>query len=115
MLESGFGSVMVIQSEKAKVAGGGAAAESRPGAGTLSPQHRHYRDRRPAPAARRQGGGRRRRRSRRVGGGAFGNEEYWILESMQKAIEKFKNVPLNIKIVSYGRSNLNLKKYFEEI
>lgn len=50
-----------------------------------------------------------------VGGGVFGNEEYWILESMQKAIEKFKNVPLNIKIVSYGRSNLNLKKYFEEI
>ena len=30
-----------------------------------------------------------------VGGGVFGNEEYWILESMQKAIEKFKNVPLN--------------------
>lgn len=50
-----------------------------------------------------------------VGGGVFGNEEYWILESMQKAIEKFKNVSLNIKIVSYGRSNLNLKKYFEEI
>ena len=50
-----------------------------------------------------------------VGGGVLGNEEYWILESMQKAIEKFKNVPLNIKIVSYGRSNLNLKKYFEEI
>ena len=50
-----------------------------------------------------------------VGGGVFGNEEYWILESMQKAIEKFKNVPLNIKIVNYGRSNLNLKKYFEEI
>lgn len=50
-----------------------------------------------------------------VGGGVFGNEEYWILESMQKAIEKFKNVPLNIKIVSYGTPNLNLKKYFEEI
>ena len=50
-----------------------------------------------------------------VGGGVFGNEEYWILESMQKAIEKFKNVPLNIKIVNYGTPNLNLKKYFEEI
>jgi hypothetical protein len=50
-----------------------------------------------------------------VGGGAFGNEEYWILESMQKAIRKFKNVPLDIKIVSYGKSNLNLKRYIEEI
>lgn len=50
-----------------------------------------------------------------VGGGAFGNEEYWILESIQKAIRKFKNVPLNIKIVSYGKSNLNLKKYIDEI
>lgn len=50
-----------------------------------------------------------------VGGGVFGNEEYWILESMQKAIEKFKNLPLNVKIVSYGMPNLNLKEYFEEI
>ncbi len=47
-----------------------------------------------------------------VGGGAFGNEEYWILESMKKAVEKFKDVPLNIKIVSYGTSNKNLKEYF---
>lgn len=48
-----------------------------------------------------------------VGGGAFGNEENWILESMQKAINKFKNVPLDVKIVSYGKSNMNLKEYFE--
>lgn len=50
-----------------------------------------------------------------VGGGVFGNEEHWILESMQKAIEKFKNVPLNIKIVSYGKSNNRLKQYFKDI
>jgi len=50
-----------------------------------------------------------------VGGGAFGNEEYWILESMQKAIRKFKNVPLDIRIVSYGRSNSNLIKCINEI
>ncbi len=48
-----------------------------------------------------------------VGGGAFGNEEFWILESLEKAVEKFKNVPLDLKIVSYGRSNDNLRKYFE--
>jgi hypothetical protein len=50
-----------------------------------------------------------------VGGGAFGNEEYWILESLQKAIRKFKNVPLDIRIVSHGRSNPNLMKYINEI
>ena len=50
-----------------------------------------------------------------VGGGAFGNEEYWILESMQKAIRKFKNVPLDIKIVSYGKSNSELLKHIDEI
>ena len=50
-----------------------------------------------------------------VGGGAFGNEEYWILEAIQKAIRKFKNIPLDIKIVSYGSSNPNLIQCIEEI
>jgi len=50
-----------------------------------------------------------------VGGGAFGNEENWILESLQKAIIKFKNVPLDIRIVSHGRSNPNLMKCINEI
>jgi len=43
-----------------------------------------------------------------VGGGSFGNEECWILESIQKTIRKFKNTPLNVKIVSYGVSNSKL-------
>ena len=50
-----------------------------------------------------------------VGGGAFGNEEYWILESMQKALRKFKNVPLDIRIVSYGESNSELVRCIKEI
>lgn len=50
-----------------------------------------------------------------VGGGAFGNEEYWILESMRNAIRKFKNIPLDIKIVSYGESNPNLIKCINQI
>lgn len=50
-----------------------------------------------------------------IGGGAFGNEEHWILDSLQKTIRKFKNVPLDIKIVSYGRSNPNLVKCINEI
>ncbi|WP_298953248.1 hypothetical protein [uncultured Nonlabens sp.] len=49
-----------------------------------------------------------------VGGGAFGNDFDWIIESLIKAIEKFKSIPLDIKIVSYGRSNTLLKKAIEQ-
>lgn len=49
-----------------------------------------------------------------VGGGAFGNDFNWIIESLIKAIEKFKNIPLDIKIVSYGMSNSLLKKAIEQ-
>lgn len=50
-----------------------------------------------------------------VGGGAFGNEEHWILESLQKVIRKYKNLPLDVRIVSYGRSNPSLVMSLEEI
>jgi len=50
-----------------------------------------------------------------VGGGAFGNKEYWILESLQMAIRKFKNTPLDVKIVSYGHSNTNLVNCINEL
>lgn len=40
-----------------------------------------------------------------VGGGAFGNEEHWIVESIQQTISKFKHTPLHVQIVSYGQSN----------
>lgn len=49
-----------------------------------------------------------------VGGGAFGNEPDWIIESLIKVIEKFKDVPLDIKIVSYGNSNTLLRKAIEK-
>ena len=50
-----------------------------------------------------------------VGGSAFGNEEYWILESMAKSINKFKDSPLDVKVVSFRKSNLNLVKMINEI
>ncbi len=50
-----------------------------------------------------------------VGGGAFGNEEPWILESLQLALRKFRNTPLDIQVVSYGHSNINLLKAISEI
>jgi len=37
-----------------------------------------------------------------VGGGAFGNELHWILESLKKVIEQFRNVVLDVRMVSYG-------------
>jgi hypothetical protein len=40
-----------------------------------------------------------------VGGGAFGNDLDWIFQSMEKAIEKFKHTPLDLRIVSFGGSN----------
>ncbi|WP_036154647.1 hypothetical protein [Maribacter forsetii] len=48
-----------------------------------------------------------------VGGGAFGNDLDWILDSLFKALEKFKNSPLDVTIVSYGSSNHILKQEIE--
>jgi len=45
-----------------------------------------------------------------VGGGAFGNDLDWILESLFKTLEKFRNTPLDLSIVSYGSSNEILKQ-----
>jgi hypothetical protein len=45
-----------------------------------------------------------------VGGGVFGNESEWILQSMQKAIDRFKNVALDVRIVSYRKPNADLKE-----
>lgn len=50
-----------------------------------------------------------------IGGGAFGNEENWILDSMKKALIKFSNTPLDIRIVSYGYSNPNVTKMIQEL
>jgi|TARA_B110000285_G_scaffold177318_1_gene199161 hypothetical protein len=46
-----------------------------------------------------------------VGGGAFGNARAWILDSMNASISKFMNAPLDIKIVSYGGSNILIKDF----
>lgn len=50
-----------------------------------------------------------------VGGGAFGNEEYWILESLEKVINKFRNIPLDVRIVSFGESNPRLLRFLNEL
>lgn len=48
-----------------------------------------------------------------VGGGAFGNARSWIFDSMKKAIYKFKETPLELKIVSYGTSNSSVREFIE--
>jgi len=50
-----------------------------------------------------------------VGGGAFGNNIEWIFNSFKKSINKFSNTPLNIKLVSYGRSNPNVIEFIKQI
>jgi len=37
-----------------------------------------------------------------VGGGAFGNDMDWISNAMTKALSKFKQTPLDVRIVTYG-------------
>ena len=49
-----------------------------------------------------------------VGGGAFGNENSWIKEAILKVMAKFKNIPLDVKLVSYGRSNALVREVIEE-
>lgn len=39
-----------------------------------------------------------------VGGGVFGNELSWILDAIRLSCMKFRNIPLDVRIVSYGRS-----------
>ena len=50
-----------------------------------------------------------------VGGGVFGNENTWIFESLEKAICKFKDMPLDIRIVSYGRTNPALTTFINSV
>ena len=40
-----------------------------------------------------------------VGGGVFGNPLSWILEAIKKSVHTFRQTPLDVKIVSYRRSN----------
>lgn len=50
-----------------------------------------------------------------VGGGVFQNELSWILDSIYKALIKFKNVPLDVKVVSYGGSNSYVQQLIQKL
>ncbi len=48
-----------------------------------------------------------------VGGGVFGNKKEWIFDAIKKSLMKFSKTPLNIKIVSYGNSNLDVHRFLQ--
>lgn len=50
-----------------------------------------------------------------VGGGVFSNDIEWILAAITKAVLKFKDSPLEVKIVSYGNSSTRVKNEIESI
>ena len=50
-----------------------------------------------------------------VGGGVFGNKKEWIIDSIKQSILKFRNTPLDIKIVSYQNSDSDIRNLIEEI
>lgn len=39
----------------------------------------------------------------KVGGGVFGNPPEWIIDSIKRSCEKYKQFPLNVYLVHYGR------------
>ena len=49
------------------------------------------------------------------GGGAFGNDKQWIFDALEKALLKFENSGLAVRMVSYGRSNLGLVEWIERL
>jgi len=50
-----------------------------------------------------------------LGGGVFENKMEWITEAIKKAFLKFKNIPLDIRMVSYRSSNPAVLKMIDEL
>ena len=48
-----------------------------------------------------------------VGGGIFGNDVSWILDAIRISVEKFRNVPLDVRIVSYGKSDPKVADFIQ--
>ncbi len=50
-----------------------------------------------------------------LGGGAFGNKMEWILDALENALHKFSQIPLLVKVVSYGAPNPILNGLFQNL
>ena len=49
-----------------------------------------------------------------LGGGAFGNDITWILDAIGRAVDRYRNAPLDVAIVSYGSSHPAVKRLVRE-
>ncbi len=50
-----------------------------------------------------------------VGGGVFGNKKSWILKAIESSVQKFKDTPLKVKIVSYRHSDQEVNSFIKDI
>ena len=48
-----------------------------------------------------------------VGGGVFRNKTEWILDAINKSLNKFRNADLEVSVVSYGQSNERIKRMMD--
>jgi hypothetical protein len=49
-----------------------------------------------------------------LGGGAFGNETSWIHHAMHRALERFEDVALDVRVVSYRKIDSGLERLAQE-
>jgi hypothetical protein len=49
-----------------------------------------------------------------LGGGVFGNETDWIIGGIQRALNLYKHVDLDVTIVSYGESKQHVQKLVKQ-
>jgi protein-tyrosine phosphatase len=50
-----------------------------------------------------------------LGGGAFGNDQEWILDAIRRAAKLYSKLDLDVKVVSFRRSNPAIRKLCEEV
>ena len=50
-----------------------------------------------------------------IGGGAFGNKTSWITDSLERALRIHRHAGLDVRIVSYGRSNPAVQDLIERL
>jgi len=50
-----------------------------------------------------------------IGGGVFGNNKDWIFDAIKKSLNKFLKTPLEIKIVSYKSSDIEVKRFINSL
>ena len=49
-----------------------------------------------------------------IGGGAFGNSQIWIMNSIQRSLNLYKNVGLDVIVVSHNYSNHHIQNLIKE-